>query len=193
MLPFITAPAPTTKRRLGNPQVGELEVEVRGGLTVGESATISELMAEEQSSFVRGAQIADAIAKEESISLTEAFQIIESAIAGRQLEAEADAIRLRHAERIAEVARVYAQAGQRNLEATVCAIVRSRCAGCSTFSLDDVRGMAKPLFDGLWQLAQDEQAAEGLPSSPPSEDDLKKQQPGAPAGNKRTGRRSTGS
>lgn len=193
MLPFIQPPAPRTTRQIGNEQVGVLEVEVRGGLTVGESATISELLAEEQSSFVRGAQIADAIAKEESISLTEAFQIIESAIAGRPLEAEADAIRLRHAERIAEVARVYAQAGQRNLEATVCAIVRSRCAGCSTYSLEDVRGMAKPLFDGLWQLAQDEQAAEDLPSSPPSEDDLKKQQPGAPAGNKRTGRRSTGS
>ncbi len=152
-LPFIKPPAPRALRQIGNEQVGVLEVEVRGGLTVGESATISELLAEEQSSFVRGAQIADAIAKEESISLTEAFQIIESAIAGRPLEAEADAIRLRHAERIAEVARVYAQAGQRNLEATVCAIVRSRCTGCSSFSIEEVRGMDKPLFDGLWQLA----------------------------------------
>jgi hypothetical protein len=193
MLPFIQPPAPRTTRQIGNEQVGVLEVEVRGGLTVGESATISELLAEEQTSFVRGAQIADAIAKEESISLTEAFQIIESAIAGRPLEAEADAIRLRHAERIAEVVRVYAQAGQRNLEATVCAIVRSRCAGCSNFGIEEVRGMDKPLFDGLWQLAQDEQAAEDLPSSPPSEDDLKKPQPAAVAGNKRTGRRSTGS
>lgn len=192
MLPFITPPAPRTTRQIGNAQVGVLEVEVRGGLTVGESATISELLAEEQSSFVRGAQIADAIAKEESISLTEAFQVIESAIAGRPLEADADAIRLRHAERIAEVARVYSKAGQVNMTATVTALVRSRC-NLPSWGLSDTEAMDKPLFDGLWQLAQDEQSAEDLPSSPPSEDELKKQLPAAPAGNKRTGRRSTGS
>jgi hypothetical protein len=191
MLPFVTPPAPRTTRQIGNEQVGVLEVEVRGGLTVGESATISELLANEQSSFVRGAQIADAIAKEESISLTEAFQIIESAIAGRPLEADADVIRLRHAERIAEVARVYAKAGQVNMTATVTALVRSRCS-LPSWSLSDTEAMDKPLFDGLWQLAQDEQAAEDLPSSPPSEDELKKQPPVAPAGNKRTGRRSSG-
>lgn len=192
MLPFITPPAPRTTRQIGNAQVGVLEVEVRGGLTVGESATISELLAKEQSSFVRGAQIADAIAKEESISLTEAFQVIESAIAGRPLEADADAIRLRHAERIAEVARVYSKAGQVNMTATVTALVRSRC-NLPSWSLSDTEAMDKPLFDGLWQLAQDEQGAEDLPSSPPSEDELKKQPPAVPAGNKRTGRRSTGS
>lgn len=192
MLPFIQPPAPRTTRQIGNAQVGVLEVEVRGGLTVGESATISELLAKEQSSFVRGAQIADAIAKEESISLTEAFQVIESAIAGRPLEADADAIRLRHAERIAEVARVYSKAGQVNMTATVTALVRSRC-NLPSWSLSDTEAMDKPLFDGLWQLAQDEQGAEDLPSSPPSEDELKKQPPAVPAGNKRTGRRSTGS
>lgn len=192
MLPFITPPAPRTTRQIGNAQVGVLEVEVRGGLTVGESATISELLAKEQSSFVRGAQIADAIAKEENISLTEAFQVIESAIAGRPLEADADAIRLRHAERIAEVARVYSKAGQVNMTATVTALVRSRC-NLPSWSLSDTEAMDKPLFDGLWQLAQDEQGAEDLPSSPPSEDELKKQPPAVPAGNKRTGRRSTGS
>jgi hypothetical protein len=191
MLPFITPPAPRTTRQIGNEQVGVLEVEVRGGLTVGESATISELLAEEQSSFVRGAQIADAIAKEENISLTEAFQIIESAIAGRPLEAEADAIRLKHAERIAEVARVYAKAGQANLEATVTALVRSRC-NLPAWTLDDTRKMDKPLFDGLWALAQDEQAAEDLPSTPPTEEELGKPQPVKPTGNKRTGRHSSG-
>ena len=192
MLPFITPPAPRTTRQIGNEQVGVLEVEVRGGLTVGESATISELLAQEQSAFVRGAQIADAIAKEESISLTEAFQLIENAIAGRPLEPEADLIRVRHAERIAEVARVYAKAGQANLKATVTALVRSRC-NLPAWTLDDTRKMDKPLFDGLWQLAQDEQAAEELPSTPPSEEELGKPQPVTPTGHKRTGRRSSGS
>ena len=192
MLPFITPPAPTEKRRLGNAQVGELEVDVRGGLTVGESAVISELLAQEQNAFVRGAQIADAIAKEESISLTEAFQVIEAAIGGRSLEPEANAIRLRHAERIADVGRIYAMAGQVTQEATVTALVRSRCS-LPNWGLEDTRQMAKPLFDAFWTLAQEEQAAENLPSNPPSEDDLKKPQPAKHEKTPRTGRRSSGS
>lgn len=192
MLPFIQPPAPTSTRRIGNAQSGIVEVEVRGGLTVGESATISELLSGEASSFVKGAQIADAIAKEENISLTEAFQIIESAISGKALEPEADAIRLRHAARIEEVARCYAAAGQRNLEATVCALVRSRCTGCEVFGIDDVRQMPKALFEGFWALAQDEQAAENMPSTPPTEEELGKPQPEASTGRRRTGRPSSG-
>lgn len=192
MLPFIQPPAPTSTRRIGNAQSGIVEVEVRGGLTVGESATISELLSGEASSFVKGAQIADAIAKEEDISLTEAFQIIETTISGKVLEPEADAIRLRHAHRIEEVARCYAAAGQRNLEATVCALVRSRCTGCEAFSLDDVRKMDKVLFEGFWALAQDEQAAENMPSTPPTEEELGKPQLEASTGRRRTGRPSSG-
>lgn len=193
MLPFIQPPAPTSTRRIGNAKSGIIEVEVRGGLTVGESAMISELLAGETSSFVKGAQIADAIAKEESISLTEAFQIIESAISGKALEPEADAIRLRHAIRIEEVARCYAAAGQRNLEATVTALVRSRCSGCEAFGLDDVRKMDKTLFEGLWALAQDEQAAEDLPANPPTEEELGKQRREATNAKRRTGTSSSGS
>jgi hypothetical protein len=186
MLPFLQPPAPTTKRRIGNEKCGILEVEVKGGLTVGESAAISELLADEQSSFVRGAQIADAVAKEEDISLSEAFTIIESAIAGKMLEDAADAIRLRQASRIEEVARVYAKAGQRNLEATVTAMIRYRCDR-PEWSLNDTRKLDKALFDGFWQLAQDEQAAEDLPNTPPSEEELGKppQEPGK--SRKRTG------
>lgn len=193
MLPFIQPPAATSTRRIGNAQSGIIEVEERGGLTVGESATISELLAGETSSFVKGAQIADAIAKEENISLTEAFQIIESAISGRALEPEANAIRLRNAHRIEEVARVYAAAGQRNLEATVTALVRSRCAGCEAFGLEDVRKMDKALFEGLWALAQDEQAAEDLPATPPSEEELGKQRREGTSARRRTGTSSSGS
>jgi hypothetical protein len=176
MLPFIQPPAPTTKRRIGNEHSGIVEVEVRGGLTVGESATISELLADEQSSFVKGAQIADAIAKEEGISLSEAFSIIEGAIAGRSMEEAADAIRLRHASRIEEVARVYAKAGQRNLEATVTALIRYRCSR-PEWGLEDTRTLHKELFDGFWQLAQDEQQAEDMPSSPHTEEELGKPRP----------------
>lgn len=192
MLPFVQLPAPTSTRRIGNATSGIVEVEVRGGLTVGESAIIAELLAAETSSFVKGAQIADAISKEESISLTEAFQIIEGAISGKQLEPKADAIRLKHASRIEEVARCYAAAGQRNLEATVCALIRSRCSGCEQYSLDDVRQLHKILFEGFWQLAQDEQAAEDLPSNPPTEEELGKRQQATTNGKRRTGASSSG-
>jgi hypothetical protein len=177
MLSFVRPPAPTKKRLIGNDQVGVLEVEERGGLTVGESATISELLADEQSSFVRGAQIADQIATEEQITLSEAFSIVEKAISGQVLEEKAEAIRLKHAERISEVARVYALAGQRNLEATVTAIIRSRC-GAPEWSMDDTRNLAKPLFDGIWELAQAESKAEDMPSEAPSAEELGKQRRG---------------
>ncbi len=192
MLPFITPPAAPTTRRVGNDRCGVLELEVRGGLTVGESATIAELLAGEQSSFVRGAQIADAIAKEESLSLTEAFQIIESAIGGRTLEPEADAIRLRHAERIDEVSRVFALAGRRDREATVTALIRSRC-NLPNWSLKDTQDLHQDLFDDLWLLAREEQDAEDMPSAPPTEEELKKQPPALPAAKKRPGPKSSGS
>jgi hypothetical protein len=192
MLPFIVPPAAPTTRRIGNERCGVLELEVRGGLTVGESAIIAELLAGEQSSFVRGAQIADAIAKEESLSLTEAFQIIESAIGGRTLEPEAEAIRLRHAERIEEVGRVFALAGRRDREATVTALIRSRCDQ-PNWTLADTQKLDQALFDGIWELARDEQDSENMPSAPPTEEDLKKQPPEQPADKKRLGLKSSGS
>ena len=192
MLPFITPPAAPTKRRVGNDRCGVLELEVRGGLTVGESATIAELLAGEQSSFVRGAQIADAIAKEEALSLTEAFQIIESAIGGRTLEPEADAIRIKHAERIDEVSRVFALAGRRDREATVTALIRSRC-NLPNWSLKDTQDLHQDLFDDLWLLAREEQDAEDMPAAPASEDELKKPLPAPAADKKRPGAKSSGS
>jgi hypothetical protein len=192
MLPFITPPAAPTKRRVGNERCGILELEVRGGLTVGESATIAELLAGEQSSFVRGAQIADAIAKEESLSLTEAFQIIESAINGQALEPKAEAIRVKHLDRIEEVRRVFALSSRRDREATVTALIRSRCAQ-PAWTLENTQGLDQVLFDDIWLLAQEEQDAEDLPSTPASEADLKKPPQEDTAGKKRPGARFSGS
>lgn len=164
---------------------------VLGGLTVGESAVVTELLAAEQSAFVKGAQIAEAIAKAEEISISEAFSIIESAISGKSLEAEAEAIRTRHAEQIEQVARVYASAGQRNMEATVTALIRCRC-NLSDWRVEDTRQMHRALFNAIWALAQEEQEAEAMPSEPPTEEELGKPQPADGAAAKRTGRRSSG-
>ena len=191
MLPFIQPPKTRELRRVGNDSTGILEIPVMGGLTVGESAAISELLAMEQSSFVAGAKIADAIAKEESISLTESFKLIEDAIAGRDLEPEADAIRLRHAARIEQVAAVYAKAGQRSLEATVTAIIQQRL-NLPDWSLKDTKSLPRQLFNELWQLAQEEKDAENQPATPHSEDEIKKPLPEDGAPQKPTGKKSRG-
>lgn len=188
-LPFIQPPQARELRRVGNEATGILEVPVLGGLTVGESATISELLASEQSSFVAGAKVADAMAKQEGITITEAFSLIESAISGRELEPEAELIRLRHATAVEKVAGIYAKAGQRSLEATVTAILRHRLS-LPDWGVEDTRGLPRALFNELWQLAQDEQDAENQPAVTHSEDELKKQQPEDGSPPERIGRRS---
>ena len=189
-LPFLQQPDAPSTRRLGTPASGILEMPVLGGLTVGESSVISELLANEQSSFVKGAQIADAIAKAEEISISEAFNIIEAAISGRQLEERAEEIRTKHAALIQEVAQVYASAGSRNMTATVTALIKCRCK-LPDWSVSDTNQMHRALFNAIWQLAQDESDAEAMPSEPPTEEELGKQQAADGAATKRTGRRSS--
>jgi hypothetical protein len=164
-----------------------LELPVLGGLTVGESAVITDLLASEQSSFVAGARIADLIAKTEKISLAEAFAIIEAAVSGNPLEEKADAIRIRHAKQIEEVARIYAGAGQRNMAATVTALIRCRL-GMEDWSIEDTNQMHRALFNAIWELAQDEQAAEDQPAAErPDEETLGKPPAANGKGKKPTG------
>lgn len=191
-LPFIQAPDSQTTRRVGNAASGVLELAVYGGLTVGESAFISDEMSKQQSAFVKGAQIADAMSQAEGISISEAFSIIEDAIAGKQLEPEADAIRSRHAAAITDVARIYTTAGQANMVATVTALVRYRC-GMDDWSLTDTGRMHRALFNDIWELAKEEQDAEQNKPEPPSEEELGKQPPASGSRAKRTGRKSSGS
>ena len=191
MLPFITPPAQASTRQIGTPASGTLAVPVLGGLTVAESATIAELLAMEPSSLVKGAQAADAIAKAEGISLSEAFSIINATIQGQLQEPAATEVAARHAEEIQQVSIIIQAAGQRNMEASVTALVRHRLAQ-PAWSIDDTRQMHRALFHGLWQLICDEQAAEDLQAEQPTEDDLKKQPPADGAQPEPTGRRSSG-
>lgn len=190
-LTFVSAPAQTKTRRLGTPASGIIEMSELGGLTVDEADTIQELLAMEQSSFVKGAQIADAIAKEEKISVSEAFNIIEASISGRKMESAADEVRCRHAARIEEVAKVYTSAGARNIRATVTALIRHR-QNLPDWSMADTGTLPKALRDAIWELAQDEQTAEDMPASPPTEEKLGKPQPDTTDSPKRTGRKSSG-
>ena len=149
-------------------------------------------MATEQSSFVQGARIADAIAKAENISISEAFNIIEQSVRGADLEPQADAIRIRYAAQIEDVARVYANAGKRNMTATVTALIRCRL-NLPAWSLDDTATLLEPLFNDIWELAEFEQSAEDAPAPDAPDDDLLGKPPEeSGSGMKRTGRRSRG-
>lgn len=195
-LPFVQAPRQSQLRRCGNADSGILEIPVLGGLTVGETALINQLLVLETTSFVAGAKAAEAIAKEETVrlgrefSLSEAFQIVENSVAGRVLEPEAEDIRLRHADRVEQVARIYAQAGTKQMEATVCALIACRLK-LPNWSLEDTSTLHRALFEDIWKLAKDEQEAENMPSNPPTEAELKKQQPVAGSERKRRGRASS--
>lgn len=191
-LPFVQAPAAVQTRRVGNSTSGILEMPVLGGMTVGEATAITSAMADEQSAFVKAAQIADLIAQGEGISLSEAFAVIEDAIAGKEAEGKAETIRTVYAEQIQSVARIYTLAGQANMEATVTAMIRCRC-NLPDWGLTDTRAMHRALFNDIWELAKEEQAAEATPAAPPSEEELGKQPPVSGSGAKRTGRKSSGS
>lgn len=190
-LPWAAAPRQHPPRRVGTLDSGILEIPVLGGLTVDEADTISELMAEDQSAFVRGAKLADAIATEESINITESFSIIEQAITGATLEEAADAIRLRHAGRIEEVARCYSAAGSRTMNASVTAVIRHRL-NRPTWGLENTRKLPQVLRQDIWQLVQAEQAAEGLPENRPTEEELGKQPRASGADRPPTGGSSSG-
>lgn len=211
MLPFLTPPAALRTRRIGDARCGVIEVEERGGLTVAEDAAIAELLAEGDSAFVEAAKAADAIATAESsqpapqaegeavedseagqLSIVEAFEIIKRAISGEDLEPAAMAIRLRHAELIQGVAVVFARSGQRNMEAGVTALIRSRL-NRPAWSLDDTRRMDRVLFQGLNQLVLDEQAAEKQVDEPVSDEEVGKPRAASGNGRRRTGRKSSGS
>jgi hypothetical protein len=190
-LPWVAAPRQHLPRRVGTLDSGILEIPVLGGLTVDESDTISELLAGDQSAFVKGAQLADAIATEEGINIAEAFAIIEQAISGTTLEDAAEAIRLKHAGRIEAVVRCYSAAGSRTMNASITAIIRHRLDR-PAWSLEDTRKLGQVLRQDIWQLVQDEQAAEGMPENRPSEEELGKQRRGSGRGRRRTGAASSG-
>ena len=173
MLPFVQPPAARTTRRIGNEQCGVIEMVVRGGLTVAESELISELQTEHTSSLELGAKLAEAIAATENITITEAFDIVQAAVRSEVMEPEARAIMLRHATEIAAIVKLLNRNSSLSMHATVTALIRTRCDR-PEWSHADTLTLEGPLFDGIWQLALDEQSTEKMPSSPPTEDELKK-------------------
>ena len=173
-LPYVTPPQAQPPRRIGNAASGIIEVPVLGGLTVEESDAVAELLTDEPSAFVAGAELAAAIAAAEGCKIEKAFQIVERGISGTiNDDPKAEALRLKHAARIDAVATVYQRAGAQNAAACATAIIRYRLDR-PAWTLEQTRKLPRLLQEGLWQLVRDEQDAERPPAEPITEDDLKK-------------------
>lgn len=188
-LPFVVAPRQHQARRVGTLDSGILEIPILGGLTVAESAAISELLAGDVSAFVQGAQLADAMAQAEEITQAEAFAIVEQVMSGIRLDGKAEQIRLRFAQRLEDLAKVYAATGDRNIRASVTAVIRHRIGPVDWIMPDD---FPRVLLQDIWQLVVDEQAAENLPANRPTDDELKKLPPVSGKRRAQTGKASSG-
>lgn len=195
-LPFVQPPCAARLQRCGTEATGILEFPAFGGLTVAEAADINAFQAGEESSFTKGAQIAEAIANAEEISLLEAFNLIQDAVTGKDLEPAAQSIRVRHSAEIEQVARIYAAAGERNMIATVTALIRHRLDQ-PEWTVVETRGIPRALFQSIWEFAEAEIAAESLQTVALTEADIKKQRAGnsqkGQTGNKSSGNSVEGS
>jgi hypothetical protein len=181
-------PAAPQTRLIGNERVGIIEVPVLGGLTIEEDETIAEITDAANDVVVLASQKAQAIALAEKISDLEAYRIIEDSVFHRTLEEAAHGIAIRHAEAIAAVGAAYKEMGTLRRRATVTAILRHRLG-----EQEIPAGFPRVLFDALAQLAEEEQAAEKLPSEPLTAEALGKPPEARASGKRRTGARSSGS
>lgn len=192
-LPFLQPPAEPRKRKCGNDESGIIEVPLFGGITVGEAATVSDLTTAEDSSLVMAAKAADAIAKTEGITISEAFDVIEKAVNRTPLEQGGEDIRLRHLGVIESVGSSYLRSGRTQTLALITSILRHRLR-LPDWGMADTAGLHKAILDDLIQLVDDERAAELLPAGTNPDDETLGKPPvesGSPS--KRTGTKSAGS
>ena len=183
-LPFIQPPAAPKMQRCGNEQTGVLEFPILGGLTVGESQIINQMSGSQESSLAESARLAQQIAKVESISLAEAFGVIEKSLSGTLDDPKQMELVERHQDVIDRLRVFFAQQGIKTQTATVTALIRCRL---NLPDWDDMAHLPQALFDDIWNFAQSEQAQEDQePASPPTEEEL-----GKPQGASKNGKRLT--
>ncbi len=188
-LPFLTPPSAPRTRDVGTTDTGILRFPVLGGITVLESITAEELVAERPNAFVEAAKVADAIAIAESITRVEAFTIIERAVGNQALEPDAQSLRLKYADRINAVIHIFASSNQFTTEAAVTALIRHRLDR-PDWTVSDTRTLHRRLVDDIYNLYLDELDAEAAPMPQLSEEELGKQRPATGGHRKRTGPKS---
>lgn len=178
-LPFVVAPAKRKSERIGTPATGILELEVHGSILVGEAIDIAELMADKEQAIVTASKLAERISVEQSISLLEAYSVVEGAAVGRQLSEPQLEIKAKYLEEITAMARAYIAQGQRRMQASVTALIRHRLDR-PAWSLEDTAKLDQPLLEELYAFFERERSGEEPESAaPPSEEELKKRRPGS--------------
>ena len=135
---------------------------------------IDKLSGSQDTSLSVSARKAQFIAKVENFSLTEAFSIIEKAMSGTLTDEKQIAIAEKHSAIVDELRVFYAQLGGKTQTATVLTLIRCRL---ELPEWNDLEHLPKPLFNDIWQLAQDEIAQEEQAvKAAPTEDELGKPQ-----------------
>ena len=182
------APAKPKIKVIGNQTVGIIEVPLLGGLTIEEDETIAEVIDGADDVVVLAAQKAQAIALAEEITDVEAYRVIEDSVFFRDLEEKAKGIAIRHAEAIGLVRTAYKLMGTLRRKATVTALLKHRLGQTGI-----PEGFPRVLFDALATIAEEEAAAERMPSEPMTAEALGKPPEATRARKRPTGQKDTGS
>lgn len=186
-LPWLTPPAQQQRTVIiGDETTGTLELPVHGDLLWGETVTISELLESEESTTTNAAQLAEAIAAAEDLTLLDAYDLVQAAVLGTALPEEHRDRMVRYQADIDRLRGLFTRIGQVRMSATVTAIVRHRLD--PDWTPADTAKLPARLFDALWAFAESERAPQ--PVEPPTEDDLKKQPPATTR--RRTGKQLSG-
>jgi len=159
-------------RRCGNAASGILEFPVLGGLTVGESEIINKMQGQD-TVFIESARCAQQIARAEKISTVEAFDIVQKALTGEAIEGKSSEAAERNAEAIDRLRKLCMEQGNRSKNALVTALIRCRL-GLPDW--DDLNNLPVALYEDIYKLGEDEQAAEEPEvANAPTEEALGKQ------------------
>jgi len=177
-LPFAVAPAKTKLAEVGTKATGILKLPLYGSLLVGETITVTELLGDSEAPIVASARLSQRIAEEQQISLPEAFDLINVAIAGGDLSSEQERIRLVYMGELVKLTKLFIDNGQRRKQAAVTALLRHR-ADRPEWPVEQTAKLPEPLFEQLFDFYERErQAADPDSGEPPSEEAIKKQPPG---------------
>lgn len=190
-LPFVQPPATPKTKRCGNAQSGILEFPVLGGLTVGESKTITQISGNANAVFIASAQCAHRIAEKSGITISEAFNLVENALNGQALQGKAEALAKQNQDDINKLRELCVQHADISQRALVIALVRSRLNLPEWSEVDDMHGS---LFQEIAAFGAEEQAAEETEAAaPPTEEALKKRSKASQNGKRSTTTASAGS
>lgn len=187
-LPFVELPAAPATKRVGDVSTGILEIPVYGDFLVGETSYIEERMSQFESLTVRAAQVAEVIANRESITIGEAYAVVERSLLG-QLESDQDRLLgARYAADIAGLETLFAVTGRHRVDATVTAILRYRLN--PEWTEEDTGRLTRRQREVIYQFAEEERI--GIEAAPMTDEELTEAAKGESKAKKPTGGASTG-